>query len=67
MRLGAKCGTELASGASSVSINILGANLGITFVADITPSSAYAGTTVKYGVSINGASGAVLYATGDIG
>ena len=32
-----------------------------------TPSSAYAGTTVKYGVSINGASGSVLYATGDIG
>gem|GEM_PF-6433102 len=44
MRLGAKCGTELASGASSVSINILGANLGITFVADITPSSSYADT-----------------------
>lgn len=57
----------LASGESKVSISILGANLGTTFLTGITPNSSYGGTTVRFSVTINGASGAVLYASGGVG
>lgn len=58
---------ELKSGDSKVTITIDSANLGTTFLSDITPSSSYKGITVKYTVSIKGGTGDILYAKGNIG
>lgn len=58
---------ELKSGNNNVTIAIDSNNLGSTFLAYITPTSAYKGKTVKYAVSIKGAQDAILYAKGNIG
>ncbi len=58
---------ELKSGAQNVKIEILGGNLGVTFLSDITPKESYKGKNVQYTVSIVGAPDGVFYARGAIG
>lgn len=58
---------KLASGDSNVEVYIEGANLGTTFLSNITPESSYKGQVVKFQVSITAAADSVLYANGAIG
>ncbi len=58
---------SLKSGAAKVVQGIDGGALGITIVLNVTPSSSYKNKTVKFSVSIAGATNAVFYAHGNIG
>lgn len=57
---------KLKSGASKVTQEVLGQNLGTTVFLDITPAAGYENTTLKVTATISGGNGTVFYAHGSV-